>query len=202
MDELAVKNMMKRRRKIIITLVSALILIVVGMFIQHEITEMLNRKKVTFQYLSGKLEDVGELTTQQITYSAERSVKKGSIPFITQKGFTMRYNATMKAGIRFEEMSIKIKKEQVIVKIPHAEVMSNHVDPTSIEFTDEKNAIFNWKNEEDVTEALKEAEADVQNNPTVDYEELLERADEHAEELIHKLLDDSVDGREVEVRFR
>lgn len=202
MGELAVKRSVKTKIKIGVLVVGAVFFLGLGMYISHGWSSMFDKKEVTTQYITGKLEDVGELTTQQVTYTSDQKVTEGTIPFITQKGFTMKYNATMKAGIQFEEMSIKIKDDSVTVKIPHAEVLSNQVDPDSISFTDEKSAVFNWKTEEDVAEALAAAEADVKNNPTVDYEDLIKRADEHAEELIHRLLDDSVGDRDVEVVFR
>lgn len=202
MNELAVKKAWKTKVKMIVSVAAVVVLIGTGMLIQYKCSELFNRKEVTTRYITGKLDDIGELTTQQITYSAEQSVEEGTIPFITKKGFTMKYNATMKAGIEFEKMAIANKKEKVIVTIPHAKVLSNQVDAKSIEFVDEKNALFNWKTEEDVADALALAEADVEDNPTVDYEELLERADKHAEELIHKLLDDSVGDKVVEVEFK
>lgn len=202
MKELALKNGWKTKVKIIASIVAVVVLIGTGMVIQFKCSELFEKKEVTTQYITGKLDDMGELTTQQITYSAEQNVEEGTIPFITKKGFTMQYNATMKAGIAFEEMSIKVKKDKVVVTIPHAKVLSNQVDAKSIVFTDEKNALFNWKTEEDVADALALAEADVEENPTVDYKDLLETADEHAEELIHKLLDDSVGDKKVEVKFQ
>lgn len=60
---------------------------------------------------------------------------------------------------------------------------------------------MNWKTEEDVTEAIVKAKEDITDNPSIDINLLLEKADEHAEELIHTLLDDSVNGRDVVVKF-
>lgn len=203
MNELTVKkNPIKKhgtKIKLIAVAIVSVLLIGLGMYLNQEFHDIFNKKEVTTQYITGKLEDIGELTTQQITYTSEQSISEGTIPFITKKGFTMRYNATMKAGIAFDEMTIKIKDDVVKVTIPHAKVISNQVDPDSITFMDEKKAVFNWKTEEDVVDAIAMAEADIKENPTVDYEELLANADQHAMELIHTLLDDSVGGRKVEV---
>ncbi len=43
---------------------------------------------------------MGELATQEVTYTSRVQIEKGSIPFITKKGFTMEYNATLKAGVK------------------------------------------------------------------------------------------------------
>ena len=202
MNDLMDKTIMMKRVKAIALMVVIIVAFAGGMLSQKALTDMLNKKEVTTQYIAGKLEDVSELITQQVTYSAEQKMEEGTIPFITQKGFTMTYNATMKAGIKMENADIKIGKKVIKVILPHAEVLSNQVNPSSIQFTGEKNAVLNWKDEEDVAEALAAAEADVENNPRVDYADLLVRAEEHAEKLVHKLLDDAVGEMEVKVEFR
>ena len=46
------------------------------------------------------------------------------------------------------------------------------------------------------------AEKDIENNDDIDTSSLLEKADDHAKELIHKILDGSVGGRKVVVQFK
>lgn len=45
------------------------------------------------------------------------------------------------------------------------------------------------------------AKEDINNNPSIDVTSLLERADENTEKLIHTILDGSVRGCEIEVKF-
>lgn len=187
--------------KLVAAVVILVLVFVGGMGVSHKLDSLRNKTEVTTDYISGKLEDLGELTTQKVTYSARLTIEKGEIPFITKKGFTMVYNATMTAGINMEDMKIKTTNKKVVISVPHATVISNKVDSDAIQFYDEKKALFNWSTKEDVSEAISIAEKDVQENPTVNTEELLKKADEHLEELIHALLDDSVDGREVVVEF-
>ena len=194
-----------RVKGICIALVVGIAVGAVGGWIAHKtVHDMLNKEaEVTVEYVTGKLENIGELATQEITYTSRVPIEKVTIPFITKKGFTMEYNATLKAGVQMEKMEILPTKEKVIVTIPHAEVLGTaHVDPNSIQFVDEKKAILNWNNQEDVAEALAKAEADIEENPAIDLSLLLERADENIEELIHTILDDSVGGLEVEVKFK
>lgn len=49
--------------------------------------------EVSVGYVTGKLENIGELATQKLTYSGKVPLEEGSIPFITKKGFVMEYNA-------------------------------------------------------------------------------------------------------------
>ncbi len=211
MEELRRKEEKRERRegrrfsfskvKLVAVVVIVALVFAGGMEFRQTLDKMWNKTEVTTDYISVKLENVGELTTQKVTYSARLTVEKGEIPFITKKGFTMVYNATMTAGIKMEDMKIKTADKKVVITVPHATVISNKVDPDSIQFYDEKKALFNWSTKDDVSEAISMAEKDVKENPTVDTEELLNKADEHLEELIHALLDDSVDGREVVVEF-
>ena len=54
---------------------------------------------------------------------------------------------------------------------------------------------------EDVAKALAKAKEDLENNPSIDMSSLLERADEHAVELTHMLLDDVYNDYEIIVQF-
>ena len=107
--------------------------------------------EVSVGYVTGKLENIGELATQKLTYSGKVPLEEGSIPFITKKGFVMEYNATIKVGIDVEAKKVDIKNDKVIVSVPHTKLLDTpHVDPSSIKYVDEKKAIFNWTTKEDV----------------------------------------------------
>lgn len=162
-----------------------------------------NKDEVTVSYVSGKLADADELTTQTITYTSGVPIEKGKIPFITKRGFTMYYTATLRAGVHLSEIDPKVYDKKVVVTLHHSKLLGTpNIDANSIQFKDETKALLNWDKHEDVKDALKIAKKDVKENPAVDYSLLLNRADEHAEELVHALLDDCVGGREVVVRFR
>lgn len=158
--------------------------------------------EVTVDYVTGKLENIGELATQRLTYTSRVPLEEGSIPFITKKGFVMEYNATIKAGIDIEDWNVDIKPDKVIVSVPHTKLLDTpHVDPSSIKFVDEKKAIFNWTTKEDVAKAIEEAENDIAENEAIDLQGLFANGDENLETLIHSLLDDVVGDKEVEVKF-
>lgn len=196
-------SMNKWTIKIVVALAIFVLGFIIGWDCNNKFSEIFNKEsEVSTTYITAKLQDMGELTTQQITYTARVPMEKGSIPFITKKGFVMYYNATLKAGVDMSEVDVDRPSGKVIVTIPHAKVLGTpELDPDSIEFQDEKKAIFNWKTEEDVIDAIAKAKEDIDDNPSIDIDLLLERADEHAEELIHKFLDDLVKDREVVVKF-
>ena len=75
------------------------------MSINKAIYNFKNKETISIDYLTGKLKD-GELATQEVTYTSRVQIEKGSIPFITKKGFTMEYNATLKAGVKMDDLNI------------------------------------------------------------------------------------------------
>ena len=104
----------------------------------------------------------------------------------------MEYNATLKAGVKMDDLNITKKDEKFIISVPHAEFLETpHVDPNSIKFIDEKKAVLNWNNKDDVAEAIAKAEKD-----------LLDRADDNFEKIVHNLLDDSVGEGNIEIVFK
>ena len=184
-------------------IVGILIGVLIGILIYKKVDNVMNKKEVTLDYLTGKLENIGEFATQEVTYTSRVQIEKGSITFITQKGFTMEYNATLKAGVEIENLKIDKKGDKYIISLPHADFLDTaHIDPNSIKFIDEKKAVLNWNNKDDVAEAIAKAEKDVMENPTVDKEMLFERADENVERLIHVFLDDLVGEDNIEIDFK
>lgn len=201
----SVKHMSTVQRKvtkwIIVILVSALVGGISGWKIHAYFTK---EDSIPVSYITAKLEDAAELTTQTITYTSRLPMSEGSIPFITKKSFVMYYNATLRAGVDLSDVEVKeLGSDKIVVKLPHATVLgSPNIDPNSIKFCDEKKAILNWNKKEDVAEALEKAKEDLKNNPSIDMDLLMQKADEHAEELVHMLLDDTFDNREIIVQFK
>lgn len=185
---------------IIVILVSALIGGGCGWRIHACLTK---EDPISTDYIVVKLEDAAELTTQTITYESRVPMSDGAIPFITKKSFVMYYNATLRAGVDLSDVEVKERGDEIVVKLPHATIQGTpNIDPNSIEFVDEKKALLNWNKKEDAAEALAKAKEDLENNPSIDMTLLLQRADEHAEELVHMLLDDTYDNHEIIVQFK
>lgn len=201
----AVKKRKFKFLKILIPIILALILVLIGGIAGWSLHARLTKEEpVDVDYLSGKLSDASDLTTQTITYTSRVPMSDGSIPFINKKSFVMYYTATVRAGVDLSDVDIKAyNNDKIIVKITHAKVIGNpDIDPNSIKFFDEKKAILNWNTKEDVAEALSEARSDIETNESINLTLLLSRADTHAEELIHALLDDVYNDCEIIVKFK
>lgn len=153
---------------------------------------------ITMEYVDKKLENISELSTAEMTYNGLYTIVEGNIPFITQKGFSMTYEAQVKAGIDASAIKVEVTDEEVIVTLPQAEIQMSYVNPDSIQFYDEKMALFNWTEKTDVTEAISSAEADVAEK--ADLDGLLERASKQAEYIVKGLLEDAVGDLKVVVK--
>lgn len=153
---------------------------------------------ITIEYVDKKLQNISELSTAEMTYNGLYTILEGNIPFITQKGFSMTYEAQVKAGIDASAIEVEVTDKEVIVTLPPSEIQMSYVNPDSIQFYDEKMALFNWTEKTDVTEAISSAEADVKEK--ADLDGLLERASQQAEYIVKGLLEDSVGDLKVVVK--
>ena len=151
--------------------------------------------EITTAYISEKINGVSELTTAEMVYSGLVIYTEGEIPFLTQKGFSMRYTANIRAGINFSDVNIKITDSKVVVEMPEAEVQSIEVDPSSIEFYDERYALFNWTDKNDVIDSMSISKEDVTAHANVDG--LARKADEQAAGIIKNILAGSIGDREL-----
>jgi len=154
--------------------------------------------EITTAYISEKINGVSELTTAEMIYSGLIIYTEGEIPFLTQKGFSMRYTANIRAGINFSDVNIKITDSKVVVEMPEAEVQSIEVDPSSIEFYYERYALFNWTDKNDVVDAMSISKEDATTHANV--EGLARKADEQAAGIIKNILAGSIGGRELVIK--
>ena len=166
------------------------------------INNWLNPKPtVDIAFVSSKLEDAAELTTQKLYYSGLVTVKEGSIPFITQKGFSMTYTAVVTAGIKDlsqAKITVDDAAKTVNVVLPASEILDVNVDESTIAFYDEKRALFNWTDKTDVTDAIQMANSDVTKHTDL-MNELKADAEAHAIEIVKSLLEGAVGDYSVAV---
>lgn len=166
-----------------------------------QISNMVHKQKqpkVTTAYISGKIDNISELTTTQLEYNGLIVLSDGNIPFLTKKGFSMRYTASIRAGIDISEIKINVTEEKVTVAIPDAQIQSVNVNSDSVVFYDEKHALFNWTDKEDIVNALSAAKKDAENR--IDEDELLEKAKEQTETILKSVLTDSIGDRELIIK--
>lgn len=154
--------------------------------------------ELTSSFINGKLEAVSELTTAKLTYTGLIKYSEGSIPFLTQNSFSMIYTATVRAGIDLSKAVVEITEEEVVIMLPACEIQSVDIDEESIEFYDEKWALFNRSTKEDAIDMVSAAKEDV--TKKADIESLLESASLQTEALVRGLLEDTIGERNLVIQ--
>lgn len=113
---------------------------------------------------------------------------EGQIKYITQNSFNMMYTADIVAGVDMTKVTVDVVQPEggnpgkVTVTVPKPTIQTVTIDPDSLEFYDQKWALFNKTANTDVQEALKAAEADARAN--FGKKELIATAQEQADEVI------------------
>lgn len=154
--------------------------------------------ELTSSFINGKLEAVSELTTAKLTYTGLIKYSEGNIPFLTQNSFSMIYTATVRAGIDLSKALVEITEEEVVITLPECEIQTVNIDEESIEFYDERWALFNRSTKEDVIELVSAAKEDV--TKKADVASLLESARLQTEALVRGLLVDVIGERSLVVQ--
>ena len=110
----------------------------------------------------------------------------------------MTYNAEVTAGIDVKKIDVTVNDDTktVKIKLPKAEIYSVKVDPGTIQYHDEKIALFNINEKEDSDKAEKMAEKDAMEQARKCG--LLENADKNAEVLLKGLLEGNLQGYSIE----
>lgn len=154
--------------------------------------------KITASYISGKIDSISELTTAELTYHGLIVYSEGKIPLLTQKGFSMIYTANLRAGVDISKVKVDVSEDKVTVKLPASEIQLVHVEPSSIEFYDERFALFNWTDKKDAIDAVLIAEEDARTH--ADTASLLERADAQTALVVRNLLSDAIGEKELVIK--
>ena len=159
-------------------------------------------------YLNTALKEASELTTAKLKINGLVDFKDTGIKILNKADFTMKYTADISAGIDMSKVSIKEddinhENKTITVKIPKATVFKPNVYHGSeyIKFYDEKFALFNVNEKEDLSEALALAEKDAEKEAVQNG--LLQLADEHSETLIKGILSDTINpfGYSVKIEY-
>lgn len=98
----------------------------------------------------------------------------------------MIYDAQIKAGIDLSKAAVKVSGKTIQITIPQPEIQDISIDSDSLEFYDEKFALFNWTDKEDTAKAMAYAKEDAQ--AKAGQTDILNQALEQARTVIETLL--------------
>ncbi len=178
--------------KIIIALLLVVIGLLLGVFMANYMYRKRKGESITSSLISERLSDCSDLTTCNLVYVDLVKYEQGTIPLVTKKAFSMIYSANIRAGIDLNEAEVKVNPTTVTVTLPETVIQSIEVDTSSLRFYDEKLALFNWQNKEDIAAAIAAARKDAENN--VNIEKLKIQARKQAETVVYKLIEPAIDG--------
>lgn len=179
--------MTKHLSKKLITLVviiAAIALVVVG----YLLASLQNKETITVSAVSieERLSKCSDLTTARLDYRGLIRYSEGDIKYLTQKSFSMIYDATITAGIDLSQAEVTLDGTSIKVVLPQPTIQSIVIDPDSLEFYDEKAALFNWTEKEDTQKAMSYAKEDA--SAKAEQVDLLTQASEQAESVVTNLL--------------
>ncbi len=147
-----------KKRYILLTVIAVAALIATGFLAAR----LLDREKVTVSASSieERLSKCSSLTTARLDYRGMIKYEEGDIPYINQKSFSMIYDAHIKAGIDLSQAKVEVNGKKIKVTVPAPEIQDITIDSDSLEFYDEKLALFNWTDREDTAKAMEYAKQD------------------------------------------
>ena len=177
--------------KIVIAILLIVIGILLGVYINNYFNQKKKKESVTNAVITQRLEDCSDLTTCNLVYVDLVKYEQGSIPLMTKKSFSMIYSANIRAGVDLGKAEVEVTPKTVHIHLPETEIQSIEVDTNSLRFYDEKWALFNWSNKEDIATAISAARADAESN--VDLEKLKAQARAQAERVVTKLIEPAID---------
>lgn len=192
------KEKNKGLAKAVIYLLIVLVLACTVVFTVTKLTEE-KEPELTNAFISDKLEAASELTSAKLTYNGLVRYSEGSIPFITKKEFSMIYRAEVRAGIDLAEVKSEITDTKVTIRVPEIQILDISIDESSVQFYDEKFALFNWEKKEDLLETMEKAKEDVQEHGSLD--SLKESARNQIEILLNGLFEDCIGDRVLVVEY-
>ena len=194
---------LKNKVKLILLIITAIVLIGVGMYIGTIIGDDSSGEGGTVD-LSFK--DIGELATQSV-YSKEVKITKDdrnvfgvTVPF-TESKYIYSYGVNIKAGYDFNKIKTNVHKNAKIidVKLPEAKILSTELDLDSLEVYYEKESIFKNIDIETYNNDLKELETNAKESAVKNG--LLSKAEENAEKLITEFIGQSYNLKEYKIKF-
>jgi len=160
------------------------------------------KEKITNKYLEGILQKSSDLTTAKFKYTGWTKYEDdGIIPFVTKGGFIMVYKATASAGITLSDVDVDVNNvdKTILLTIPKAEISGVYVDPSTIQYFDEKFKLLNFSQKEDANKAQALAEEEAKKE--ISEMGILEMADEQSAALVKGLLANVAKDYTFEVKY-
>lgn len=159
--------------------------------------------EVTSTTIGASLGDIAQLSVEEYVFSDVGKFDQEGlevlgvrVPF-TGRNFLVTYDGRVTAGIKDASLiDVHLADEAVDVQLPEVEVLESHIDADSVKVYDQTMNPINQLRVEDVTGFIADREADAREKAIASG--LLDRAGQHAEELVRAHVAALVAGTEYE----
>lgn len=186
---------------IILTVIIVISFIAIAVLSSIVVKNMQESKEPSVSFTSSsireKISQISELAVDKIEYRDVIRYEEGKIPILTQKACTMIYDAKVKVGIDFSKIDVDVSENDINITLPESEILDIIIDENSLEFYDEKFALFNWQKRADTVELLKYANENV--SQKVLESGILNQSKEDAAELIKSVLEPMTENSEINI---
>lgn len=159
--------------------------------------------EVTSTTIGASLGDIAELSVEEYVFSDVGKFDQEGlevlgvrVPF-TGRNFLVTYDGRVTAGIKDASLiDVSLADGEVNVQLPEVEVLESHIDADSVKVYDQTMNPINQLRVEDVTGFIADREADAREKAIASG--LLDRAGQHAEDLVRAHVAALVAGTEYE----
>lgn len=159
--------------------------------------------EVTSTTIGASLGDIAQLSVEEYVFSDVGKFDQEGlevlgvrVPF-TGRNFLVTYDGRVTAGIKDASLiDVRLADGEVNVQLPEVEVLESHIDADSVKVYDQTMNPINQLRVEDVTGFIADREADAREKAIASG--LLDRAGQHAEELVRAHVAALVAGTEYE----
>ncbi|MCY6355461.1 DUF4230 domain-containing protein [Clostridium sp. ZS2-4] len=152
-----------------------------------------NEKITNSTNVANELKRISELATYKNTYTDiifikdSKKVQDFTIPFTT-KTLLIKYSGYVKAGVILEDAEIYVnsKEKKINLKLKKAKVLDNVIDTDNVNILDEKSALFNKIQGQEIINELNRNKGQVVDKLIKDG--FLEKANENTKILLEGIL--------------
>lgn len=169
----------------IIIIIAAIALIMTG-FLGGKLISRNSEPHISATSIEERLSKCSSLTTARLDYRGIVHYSDGNIQYIDKKSFSMIYDAQIKAGIDLSQAKVELQKDKITIILPKPTIQDIIIDSNSLEFYDEKAALFNWKDRSDTAKAIQYAKEDALEK--ANQTDILEQASNQAKLVIETLI--------------
>lgn len=183
------KNKGKRNNYFVIILIIIVVLVGLSVYVKFTIKKNTSILSNNVEEQVMKLLDLSTVKynyTNVVAYKDNKKVKDMDIPF-TSKGFLIKYNGYIKAGVNLSTAEVYVKDQKnVEVILDKPTIFDNVINEEDAYIYDEKESIFNQLKIQDLYDVLVKEKENMEKE--VKEKGILNEAEKNAEEILRSFL--------------